>query len=596
VEARNRLLPEWFERIRTRQISLPRFQRAVAWGPNEVAGLLTTVLRGLPSGATLILEVGDELQFISRTMIDAPERGERITELLLDGQQRLTALWRSLNDSYEDRTYLVEFEENPHNANTTQPSVHGQSRWMRKGSRYPLWADDPKELWERGYIPVKLLRPGDINDEIDAWIEDVIGDDIRSSRKIERIISDLRSRVAQFNLPFLSLPVSTPKEVALDVFIKMNTSSVALTTFDIMVAQVESVAGESLHDLVSKLTEEVPETTQYKSAEDLILDVAALMQDRAPNQAGYAGINLEKMISEWDVLVDNVRFMVEFLESECIYDNRRCATDVILPVLAALAFHLPTNPDALGNAKRVLKKYLWRSFFTNRYDRAAATAAINDFRALRRALDCGDEIDIPAFNDDAHPIPTPEQLVTAGWPKNKNSLARAILALSLKAGARDIADDAPITREHLEQREYHHLFPDSLLRDAGLKEEQSYRALNCALITWRTNRKISNKEPVEYLRERSEANSLGERDLDRRLQTHLIDPGSLRVGGWTDGSGKLISERVLSDYNRFLEERANIVHHFVQQVCDGREPNFNEIPDSGDLCSAPDLVLNHRRA
>src|SRR5262245_35544763 len=68
VEARNRTVKDWFDRIRTRQISLPRFQRQEAWGHLEVAGLLTTVLRGLPSGATLILEVGDELPFISRTM------------------------------------------------------------------------------------------------------------------------------------------------------------------------------------------------------------------------------------------------------------------------------------------------------------------------------------------------------------------------------------------------------------------------------------------------------------------------------------------------------------------------------------------------
>lgn len=47
MEARNRLLPDWFNRVRTRQISPPRFQRMVVLGPNEVAGLMTTVLRGL---------------------------------------------------------------------------------------------------------------------------------------------------------------------------------------------------------------------------------------------------------------------------------------------------------------------------------------------------------------------------------------------------------------------------------------------------------------------------------------------------------------------------------------------------------------------
>jgi len=92
MHAHDRFLPEWFNRIRSRQITLPRFQRFMAWGHGEVSGLLTTVLRGLPSGATLILEVGDEEKFKSRTMVDAPESGEKVTEQLLDGQQRLTAL------------------------------------------------------------------------------------------------------------------------------------------------------------------------------------------------------------------------------------------------------------------------------------------------------------------------------------------------------------------------------------------------------------------------------------------------------------------------------------------------------------------------
>ena len=80
------------------------FQRYIAWGHGEVSGLLTTVLRGLPSGAALILEVGDEVKFFSRAMVDAPDSGEMVNEQLLDGQQRLTALWRSLHDKYEDHT------------------------------------------------------------------------------------------------------------------------------------------------------------------------------------------------------------------------------------------------------------------------------------------------------------------------------------------------------------------------------------------------------------------------------------------------------------------------------------------------------------
>lgn len=432
MEARNRLLPEWFERIRTCQISLPRFQRMVAWGPNEVAGLLTTVLRGLPSGAALILQVGDSLPFISRTMVDAPTTGERITELLLDGQQRLTALWRSLNDTFSDRTFLVEFEDDPYYPGQKQPSVFGQSRWIREEKRYPLWVDNPKELWSRGYIPVRLLRPGDVNEEIDKWVEVVVGDDYKMGKEIDRRINELRARISLFNLPFLSLPIGTPKEVALDVFIKMNTSSVALTPFDIMVAQVEATAGESLHDLVVKLMQNVPVIAEYKSPEDLILDVTALMQDRIPSQAGYAGLNLEKMVIDWHLLTSNIKSMIDFLESESIYDSYRLPSDVVLYVIAGLWHFLPKNPDQLGNAKTMLRKYMWRAFCTNRYDRSVANAALNDFRALRDVfLGTRSQEQVPIFNEAAHSLPTEEQLITAGWPKNRNTLARAILAWSL---------------------------------------------------------------------------------------------------------------------------------------------------------------------
>ena len=136
MEARNRFLPIWFDRIRTRQITLPRFQRYVAWGHDNVSGLLTTVLRGLPSGAALILEVGDTEKFKSRTMTDAPESGERVTEQLLDGQQRLTALWRSLHDTYPDRTYLICFEDDTAGVELEkQPVVEGQGGFKSEVQR-----------------------------------------------------------------------------------------------------------------------------------------------------------------------------------------------------------------------------------------------------------------------------------------------------------------------------------------------------------------------------------------------------------------------------------------------------------------------------
>jgi hypothetical protein len=581
MHAYDRFLQEWFNRIRSRQITLPRFQRFTAWGHGEVSGLLTTVLRGLPSGATLILEVGDVEKFKSRTMIDAPESGEKVTEQLLDGQQRLTALWRSLHDKYPDRSYLIGFEEDPDDTSTKLPYVYGQARWGKNGNRYPMWVDDPKECWIRGFIPISLLRPEDILPEIRQWIATAEPGDYEKRDILFDEIIALRDKVKAFNLPYLALPANTRKDVALDVFIKMNTSSVNLSTYDIVVALVEEETGKSLHEHVDELAVFVPRAADYADLPGLVLDVVALHQDRIPSQAGYRGIDYTRMLNEWDMVIKGIKGMVGFLEDESIFDAHRLPSYPAIPVVAALWEHLPTHPDKLGNARHLLRKFLWRAFLTSRYEQSSTSSALQDYRGLRSALSDGAaENTVPILNQDSYPLPTREMVLQADWPKRRTILGRGLLALQIKCGADDLADGARATlasitsKEH--PREYHHLFPASTLEDAGVPDEQIFRALNCALVTWRTNRAISNKDPIAYLKERADNNTLGEEELKRRLRTHLIPYAQMAVGydGMSDDERRA---RVKNDYQEFMSARAEILAKAAQRACEGKALELNEL-------------------
>ena len=591
MHAHDRFLPEWFNRIRSRQITLPRFQRFIAWGHSEVSGLLTTVLRGLPSGAALILEVGDDEKFKSRTMTDAPENGEKVTEQLLDGQQRLTALWRSLHDKYGDRTYLIGFEDDPHNGGGKQPYVYGQARWVRNGTRYPVWTDSDSSCWQRGLIPLRLLRPEDIKDEIDVWIEDAIPEDTVDKfavyKELNSLVSDLRTKVREFNLPYLSLPARTEKDVALDVFIKMNTSSVRLDTYDIVVALVEGETGKSLHDHVQVLKESVPRIDAYADAPSLVLDVVALRQNRVPSQAGYRGIDFTKMIDEWDAVVSGIKGMAGFLEDESVFDAQRLPSYTAIPVLAALWEYLPAHPDQLGNARHLLRKYLWRAFLTGRYEQSSSTNALQDFRALRDTLKGKQDSHVPIFNEDVYPVPTSEMILPADWPKRKSIVSRGLLALQMKAGAEDPADGARASVASITSlehpREYHHLFPDSKLSEADVPSEEIYRAVNCALITWRTNRTISNKDPIEYLKERADNSALGEDELKRRLRTHLIPYDELNVGAYEGLDGDALKTRTQSDYQKFAQKRAELLARAAEIACDGQTLDLGKIFSEVDV-------------
>ncbi len=163
IDARNRPLPDWFTRIRTRQLTLPRFQRFEAWENSKITQVFNTILQDLPVGAVLVLEVGSEEPFISRALKGAPVTGERVSEQLLDGQQRLTALWRGLHNNYDGRTYFLYMRPDE---DTEVPYYVGSlARWRKKGDTEdrPFWANQPADQWEHQMIPLDLCAPNGRN-------------------------------------------------------------------------------------------------------------------------------------------------------------------------------------------------------------------------------------------------------------------------------------------------------------------------------------------------------------------------------------------------------------------------------------------------
>ena len=557
MEARNRPLGDWFARIRTRQLVLPRFQRFEAWTYKNVTGLLDTVLRGLPAGALLVLEIGDSEPFVSRPMIGAPQTGDRIVEHLLDGQQRLTALWRSLTDNYTDRTYLVDMtssQEEDGEDLSGPPHAISVARWTKDDRRYPLWLEDPTEVWERHLIPVGLLRPDNAQAEeaFKQWARRATKGEPEAYMDLFEVGTDLRTRFAQFNLPFLSLPVSTPTETALDVFVKMNTSAQPLSTYDIVVAQVEAGTGFSLHELVEELKREAPGLEEFADPAEVIMGAGAYLQDRPARRGVMLGKGFaEALIDYWPFLTRGAKRASTFLEEERVFDSARLPTEPVVPLLVALWAHVPDGLDGEGDARLLLRKFLWRSFLTDRYERASNTRALSDYKAISSRIKGEAAEEAVIFDEKAHPLPAIEEMLVAGWPKKKERLARALMLLALREGGHDIADGSPATRDSIRKREYHHLFPVAYLRERGVADADIFRALNCALVSWRTNRNISSKAPAEYIRERADASSLGDAEIRRRLESHIIDYELLRSG----------------EYEEFMTARAEQMRPLAVDLC-----------------------------
>lgn len=596
-KAQDRTLGVWFQNIQQGMVKLPRFQRFEAWDRGRISSFLDTIINNLPVGVALVLEVAGKEQFESRYIASSdPEAPGTVTQHLLDGQQRLTAFWRSMHNNYERETfyvYLPEFDRSE-NKSLTETEIRCIPRWINNHHlRMPRWAEDPAKCFERGLLPVSLLRPGDISTEIDLWLNDATSPlkpvetepdawakltAFNAKReKIKDEITTLRERVTHFNLPYLSLPADTSKDVALQVFINMNTNSKPLSLYDIIVAEVESVAEKSLHDLESSLMDKCPTAQRYGDVSDLILSTSALLQEKLPNTRGMIDMDKRQLLANWPKLERGLERMASFLEGQRVFDEARLPTNTVLAVIAAAYDLIPDHGDFLAKAENLLRRYLWSAFFTDRYENTAATRAFADFKAIKALLNkqrySDDELaTVPVLNRSDFPLADVDSLMAAGWPKSAGIQARAILAVTTYLGAIDFADHRTATYDSIQKREYHHVFPDALLLEA---EISGSLALNCALITCKTNRMIGRKDPLDYLQERVQWADVDV--IQDRLKSHLISFDLLSKAQYAGMEGAAFRDRLTTDFQQFLRHRANLVASAMSVLTEGGNPTLHTL-------------------
>lgn len=283
------------------------------------------------------------------------------------------------------------------------------------------------------------------------------------------------------------------------------------------------------------------------------MSVTALLSGWTPTESSFRKREFITGFAEkWPLVKKGVARAVRFLEDEKIPDASRLPTEVVLHPLAALWANAPDGLDKEGEARTIIRKYLWRAFFTERYEKTSATRALVDYREITDLLN-GKEVLPKIFDESEFPLPKADQLIGAGWPKTKERLARAIMALSLRTGGIDFADGHPADRSRMQGREYHHLYPDAWLTSRGFEASKVYCALNCALVTWKTNRNMAAKSPSKYIGERVAASSLGQSEIKRRIQSHAIPYDAL----------------VADDYESFLVKRAESILPAISRLCSG---------------------------
>ena len=106
MQTNDRPITELMQSVHTGKAQLPDFQRGWVWGDSRIKALIASITKNFPIGASMFLEYGNEnIRFKYRPIEGAPVDSTPPSELILDGQQRLTSVYSSM---YSDQPVNTE--------------------------------------------------------------------------------------------------------------------------------------------------------------------------------------------------------------------------------------------------------------------------------------------------------------------------------------------------------------------------------------------------------------------------------------------------------------------------------------------------------
>ncbi|MBT1543558.1 DUF262 domain-containing protein [Curtobacterium flaccumfaciens pv. flaccumfaciens] len=517
------------QRAHNGALAVPDFQRDFTWEPKRTAALLRSLMSRFPAGTFLFWSVGsDNSSFGRRPVEGAPVTSVAPQELVLDGQQRLTSLYRALNGAGDERFFLAvdRFVE--------LPGPEAGSGRVRPAEEVEFddaifWHPrDSKEAIELGSMDKRIARhviAVDEHREFDSWLDDYSAQHSSSmdEKAVKAILRGFRDSylipLRSYGFPVVTLPSATRIEAVATVFETLNSTGKPLGAFELLTARFYP-DGVYLRDLW------VEACADYSILEDFGVDPYSILQAitlRAQNSAQRSDV-LRKLTSgdvkaHWKLVTRGFARALELLQAECgVVVPRYLPYSMLLVPLAAIWEEIAgvKGPEKATVLSRV-KEFFWCSVFMTNYDQGANSQAGADYSKLRYWL----------FNPEMTPpevisgFNLSEEVIASATTRRK-ALYSGILALTVTSGARDFHSGLKLTPEKVraEKIDSHHIFPKNFLLKNGYSRSPEL-VLNRALIDPVTNKAIGSQAPSIYFAALRKSQDEGE--LVEIMRSHLID-------------------------------------------------------------------------
>ncbi len=472
----NKTISELITDIERGRIALPDMQREFVWDNTQIRDLVDSLYKNHPVGMILLWQTNPNDNVPITRIDDTTQEISEYSELVIDGQQRLTSLFLVKHGMVfkgsKERKIKLLFNPETDEFEIEIPRIRNKPEWF-----------NVTEIIQNGeYSFLEKLKSL-------GWSENKVFDAMRKMSEVRNIFIGARN-----NLPVFSISVSMDYDEVADIFVKINSKGTRIRITELLLALLAlKIPGEFRQDFRRYLDELEDKGWEVDASVAIRTLVAvAAKQGRLAYFRGLArNISDEKLRSTWTVAKKALNDCLKMLD-----ENLGIRTSDILPsqyVLISLAFYLSKKESQFTEEEaRDFSLWFLLASFWGRYAGSPETRLDEDIREIDKHQSLK-----PLFgllkNQVGRLLIDEERF--AGKSRNSKLL---LYVAAKNEGAEDWWKGHKITTSDYEE---HHIIPRSLLKKAGYDFSLIDDAANIAFLTEKANRKISNTEPAKYLLE-----------------------------------------------------------------------------------------------
>lgn len=593
-------LSELMREVSSGKEQLPEFQRGWTWDNDRIRGIIASLSQGYPMGAIMRLEYGNEnVRFKYRTIEGVTVTGVAPEFLILDGQQRLTSMYRATcckepvetttekgkeikRYYYLDIKKCLDESEDRVDAVIAVPS----DRMVKTNFDRDVVLDlSTRELeFEHEMFPINIIFDSNAREDWADGYKEYHEYDKAFMEKYKQFRTQVIDTIVGYKLPVITLGKETPREAVCKVFENVNTGGVPLTVFELVTATFATYDFDLRKDWIEcrdkirgkgeTLNTDVMEGVDETSFLTAITLYTTYLSDKMTTckKKDVLALNFEDYKKNRDILLEGYKMARKFLFQQYVFRKRDLPYTTQLIPLSAICAVIRTATFNLPSTQKILAKWFWCGIMGEMYGGANET---------RYATDIEDVVaDIQGKDSQNRTINAAYFSATRLLSlQTRNSAAyKGIMALVYREQCRDFMQGITmdIVKSMDESPDIHHIFPEAYCKKMGLDKSKWNSIVNKTPLLPASNRQIGGDAPSVYSGNIMKKAEIDEAELRFRIESHLVNYDYLIADDFDHyfiarakailkvieaAMGKTIadkgSEQTIKEYGCGLEDNAN---------------------------------------